>query len=145
MAVQRISRAFKDISLSFDMHPVTKDIAVLKNEDAVKRSIRNIVQTIPFERFFNPTFGSDVRTNLFDFVDFGSATVLEEQIRIAINNDEPRASNVTVDVLPKVNINSFEISVYFSIVGLELPQQKFTYILESTRKYAFNKVLQFRF
>ena len=133
MAVQRISRAFKDISLSFDMHPVTKDIAVLKNEDAVKSSIRNIVQTIPFERFFNPTFGSDVRTNLFDFVDFGSATVLEEQIRIAINNDEPRASNVTVDVLPKVNINSFEISVYFSIVGLELPQQKFTYILESTR------------
>ena len=133
MAVQRISRAFKDISQSFDMHPVTKDIAVLKNEDAVKRSIRNIVQTIPFERFFNPTFGSDVRTNLFDFVDFGSATVLEEQIRIAINNDEPRASNVTVDVLPKVNINSFEISVYFSIVGLELPQQKFTYILESTR------------
>ena len=133
MAVQRISRAFKDISLSFDMHPVTKDIAVLKNEDAVKRSIRNIVQTIPFERFFNPTFGSDVRTNLFDFVDFGSATVLEEQIRIAINNDEPRASNVTVDVLPKVNINSFEISVYFSIVGLELPQQKFTYILESSR------------
>ena len=133
MAVQRISRAFKDISLSFDMHPVTKDIAVLKNEDAVKRSIRNIVQTIPFERFFNPTFGSDVRTNLFDFVDFGSATVLEEQIRIAINNDEPRASNVTVEVLPKIDINSFEISVYFSIVGLELPQQKFTYILESTR------------
>ena len=133
MAVQRISRAFKDISLSFDMHPVTKDIAVLKNEDAVKRSIRNIVQTIPFERFFNPTFGSDVRTNLFDFVDFGSATVLEEQIRIAINNDEPRANNVTVEVLPKVDINSFEISVYFSIVGLELPQQKFTYILESTR------------
>ena len=133
MAVQRISRDFKDISLSFDIHPITKDIAVLKNEDAVKRSIRNIVQTTPFERFFNPTFGSDVRTNLFDFVDFGSATVIEEQIRIAISNDEPRANNVTVEVLPKVDINSFEISVYFSIVGLELPQQKFTYILESTR------------
>ena len=133
MAVQRISRAFKDISLSFDMHPVTKDIAVLKNEDAVKRSIRNIVQTLPFERFFNPTFGSDVRTNLFDFVDFGSATVLEEQINIAIRNDEPRANNITVEVLPKTDINSFEINVYFSIVGLELPQQKFTYILESSR------------
>ena len=133
MAVQRISRSFKDISLSFDMHPVTKDIAVLKNEDAVKRSIRNIVQTLPFERFFNPTFGSDVRTNLFDFVDFGSATVLEEQINIAIRNDEPRANNITVEVLPKTDINSFEINVYFSIVGLELPQQKFTYILESSR------------
>ena len=133
MAVQRISRDFKDISLSFDMHPITKDINVLKDEDAVKRSIRNIVQTTPFERFFNPTFGSDLRTNIFDFVDFGSATVIEEQIRIAISNDEPRANNVTVEVLPKIDINSFEISVYFSIVGLELPQQKFTYILESTR------------
>ena len=133
MAVQRISRDFKDISLSFDMHPITKDITVLKDEDAVKRSIRNIVQTLPFERFFNPTFGSDVRTNLFDFVDFGSATVLEEQINIAIRNDEPRANNITVEVLPKTDINSFEINVYFSIVGLELPQQKFTYILESSR------------
>ncbi len=133
MAVQRISRAFKDISLSFDMHPITKDITVLKDEDAVKRSIRNIVQTLPFEKFFNPTFGSDVRTNLFDFVDFGSATVLEEQINIAIRNDEPRANNITVEVLPKTDINSFEINVYFSIVGLELPQQKFTYILESSR------------
>ena len=133
MAVQRISRDFKDISLSFDMHPITKDITVLKDEDAVKRSIRNIVQTLPFERFFNPTFGSDVRTNLFDFVDFGSATVLEEQINISIRNDEPRANNITVEVLPKTDINSFEINVYFSIVGLELPQQKFTYILESSR------------
>ncbi len=133
MAVQRISRAFKDISLSFDMHPITKDINVLKDEDAVKRSIRNIVQTTPFERFFNPTFGSDLRTNIFDFVDFGSATVIEEQIRIAISNDEPRVSNVTVEVNPKIDINSFEIIVYFSIIGLEVPQQKFTYILESTR------------
>ncbi len=133
MAVQRISRSFKDISLSFDMHPITKDINVLKDEDAVKRSIRNIVQTTPFERFFNPTFGSDLRTNIFDFVDFGSATVIEEQIRIAISNDEPRVSNVTVEVNPKIDINSFEIIVYFSIIGLEVPQQKFTYILESTR------------
>ena len=133
MAVQRISRAFKDISLSFDMHPITKDINVLKDEDAVKRSIRNIVQTTPFERFFNPTFGSDLRTNIFDFVDFGSATVIEEQIRIAISNDEPRVSNVTVEVNPKIDINSFEIIVYFTIIGLEVPQQKFTYILESTR------------
>ena len=76
---------------------------------------------------------ADVRTNLFDFVDFGSATVLEEQINIAIRNDEPRANNITGEVLPKVDINSFEINVYFSIVGLELPQQKFTYILESSR------------
>ena len=119
MAVQRISRAFKDISLSFDMHPITKDISVLKDADAVKKSIRNIVQTMPMERFFNPTFGSDVKTNLFDFVDFGSATVLEEQIRIAILNEEPRVTDPTIEVLPKIDKNAFEIIVYFEVVGQE--------------------------
>ena len=75
MAVQRISRSFKDISLSFDPHPVTKDLQILKNESAIRRSVRNIVQTIPTERFFNPLFGSDVTGSLFDFVDFGTASV----------------------------------------------------------------------
>ena len=63
MQTKRISRIFKDISLSFDMHPVTKDIVALKNEDAIKKSIRNIIQTMPSERFFNPSFGSDIKTS----------------------------------------------------------------------------------
>ena len=70
MAIKRISRAFKDISLSFKPHPVTNDLQVLKNADAIRRSVRNIVQTIPTERFFNTLLGSDVRRNLFEFVDF---------------------------------------------------------------------------
>ena len=65
MAIEGISRAFKDINLSFNAHPVTKDITVLKNENAIKRSVRNIVNTIPRERFFNPELGSDVRSSLF--------------------------------------------------------------------------------
>ena len=85
MTVQRISRAFKDISLSFNMHPITKDLTVLKNEDAIKRSIRNIVQTIPSERFFNPNFGSEVKSSLFEFVDFGTSSVIEQQIKLAID------------------------------------------------------------
>ena len=72
MAVNRISRAFKDINLSFNAHPVTKDITVLRNENAIKRSVRNLVQTIPTERFFNSILGSQVRDSLFGFVDFGA-------------------------------------------------------------------------
>ena len=77
MTVTRISRTFKDISLSFDPHPVTKDLPVLTNERAIVRSIRNLVQTIPTERFFNLTLGSNVRKSLFDFVDYGTASVIQ--------------------------------------------------------------------
>mgnify|MGYP001415459758 FL=1 len=133
MAVQRISRAFKDVSLSFDRHPVTNDILVLKNEDAIKRSIRNLIQTMPSERFFNPYLGSEVKTSLFEFVDFGTSSILEEQIKIAIDNYEPRVENAKVVVVPRANDNSFEINVSFTIIGQDIPPQKFTYILEATR------------
>ena len=133
MAVQRISRAFKDVSLSFDRHPVTNDILVLKNEDAIKRSIRNLIQTMPSERFFNPYLGSEVKTSLFEFVDFGTSSILEEQIKIAIDNYEPRVENAKVVVVPRANDNSFEISVTFTIIGQDVPPQKFSYILEATR------------
>lgn len=131
--VQRISRAFKDISLSFDKHPVTNDILALKNEDAIKRSVRNIVNTIPSERFFNPIFGSDVKVNLFEFIDFGTASVLQKQIQTAIENYEPRISNLLIGVNPKPEQNEFEITVSFRIIGQEVPAQQFTFILEATR------------
>lgn len=133
MQRQRISRAFKDISLSFDMHPITKDILVLKNEDAIKRSIKNIIQTMPSERFFNPTFGSDVKTSLFEFVDFGTASLLQTQIEIAIDNYEPRVDKVKVEVVPNPDENNFEITVVFDIIGQDFPTQTFNYILEATR------------
>ncbi len=136
MAVQRISREFKDISLSFDVHPITKDITVLKNADAIKKSLRNIIQTIQGERFFNPTFGSEIASSLFDFVDIGSASVLEELIRIAIRNEEPRVSVEgfpNIEVIPKIDDNGFEVTIYFDIIGQELRPQKFTYLLELNR------------
>ena len=85
MAIKRISRAFKDISLSFTPHPVTKDLTILKNENAIKKSVRNLVQTIPTERFFNSALGSEVRDSLFEFVDFGTASVIQSQIKITLN------------------------------------------------------------
>ena len=133
MAVKRISRAFKDISLSFEMHPVTKDMPILKNESAIKRSIRNIVQTIPSERFFQPYFGSEVKSSLFEFVDFGSASLLEKQIEVAIKNFEPRVENPQIKVIPRANDNAFEIDIHYRIIGQDVPPQQFTYILEATR------------
>ena len=133
MAINRISRGFKDISLSFTPHPVTKDLTILKNENAIKKSVRNLVQTIPTERFFNSALGSEVRNSLFDFVDFGTASVIQNQIEITLENFEPRIDNVVVEVLPRPDLNEFEISVFFNIVGQDIPTQDFTFILEATR------------
>jgi phage baseplate assembly protein W len=96
MAITRISRSFKDISLSFDPHPVTKDLPILKNQSAIIRSIRNLVETIPNERFFNSTLGSNVRSSLFEFVDFGTASIVRDQIINVVSNYEPRVTDVEV-------------------------------------------------
>ena len=133
MAIKRISRAFKDISLSFKPHPVTNDLPILKNESAIKRSVRNIVQTIPTEKFFNPLFGSDVYSSLFEFVDFGTASTIQSQIEISLDNFEPRIENVVVRVNPQPDQNSFEVDVIYDIVGQEFPVQEYSFILESTR------------
>ncbi len=133
MAIQRISRTFKDSGLSFNPHPITNDIPVLKNEAAIRRSVRNIVQTIPTEKFFNSIFGSDVRGSLFEFVDFGTASVISDQIEISINNFEPRVDNLQVEVLPRPDRNAFDVNVIFDIIGQEFPTQEYSFLLEATR------------
>ena len=130
---QRVSRSFKDISLSFDPHPVTKDLPVLRNERAITRSVRNLVQTIPGERFFRPNLGSSVYDSLFDLMDFGTATLIESEIITTLDNFEPRVSNVQVRVDPRYDQNNFDVTIFFDIVGQELPTQEFSFILEATR------------
>ena len=133
MAIQRISRTFKDISLSFAPHPVTKDLPILKNENAIVRSVRNLVETIPTERFFNSSLGSDVQDSLFGFVDYGTASLIEDQIVTVVTNFEPRVENVEVDVEPQVDNNSFGVIVRFDVVGQAFPPQEFAFLLETTR------------
>ena len=133
MAIKRISRAFKDISLSFKPHPVTNDLQVLKNADAIRRSVRNIVQTIPTERFFNSLLGSDVQKSLFEFVDFGTASTIRQQVAIALDNFEPRIENVDVSVDPQPEDNNFDVTVIFDIIGQEFPTQEYSFLLEATR------------
>jgi phage baseplate assembly protein W len=133
MDIKKISRSFKDISLSFDPHPVTKDLPILKNENAIKRSVRNLVETMFTERFFNPLIGTGVRSTLFEFVDYASASSVESQIIATLNNYEPRIENVRVEVSPSPDDNRFEVTVVFDIKGQDFPTQEFNFLLEATR------------
>jgi|TARA_B100000085_G_C18562939_1_gene520317 hypothetical protein len=133
MAVSKVSRYFKDISLSFDPHPVTKDLPILKNERAIVRSVRNIVSTVPTEKFFNPTFGSGITGFLFENFDYATIAVLQDEIRNTILNNEPRVNNVRVDVDPYYDNNGIQVDVIFDIIGQDFPTQEFTFILEATR------------
>ena len=133
MAINRKSRAFKDISLSFKPHPITGDMPVLTNERAIVRSVRNLVETIPTERFFEPLIGTDIRGMLFENYTKLTSYVIEDQIKISINNYEPRVANVKTDVIGRPDSNAFEVTVFFDIVGLDRPRQNFTFLLEPTR------------
>ena len=133
MAITRNSKAFKDISLTFVPHPVTRDLPVLINERAIVRSVRNLVETIPTERFFNSLLGTDIRGSLFENFSRNTAIIIEDQVRETINNFEPRVDNVRVEVNASVDTNTLDVKVLFDIVGLEAPTQSFTFILEPTR------------
>ena len=129
----RVSRSFKDISLSFEPHPITKDLPVLKNANAIRRSVRNLVQTIPGERFFNQILGSSGYDSLFDLMDFGTSNLIEQEIVTTLRNFEPRVNNVRVRVSARADQNNFDITIFFDIVGAALPPQEFSFILEATR------------
>ena len=133
MAIQRKSRAFKDISLSFSPHPVTKDLPVLVNERAIVRSVRNLVETIPTERFFNSILGTDIRDSLFENFERSTVMVIEDQVRNTIRNFEPRVGEIGVEVNALMDNNTLEVKVLFEINGLDVPTQSFTFLLEPTR------------
>ena len=133
MSITRQSRAFKDISLSFSPHPITKDLPVLTNERAIVRSVRNLVETIPTERFFQPNLGTEIRDTLFENFSRQTVNVIEDQVRDTVRAFEPRVGDVGVEVIANPDRNSFEVKVLFEIRGLEVAPQSFTFILEPTR------------
>ena len=133
MAKPRKSKAFKDISLSFDPHPVTKDIPILSNERAITRSVRNLVETIPTERFFDSNLGTNIRELLFENMTASSVMIIEDMVRNTIRNYEPRVGDIGVEVDAVPDDNSVNVRVLFEIIGLEAPLQSFSFILEPTR------------
>ena len=133
MSITRKSRAFKDISLSFSPHPVTRDLPVLTDERAIIRSVRNLVETIRSERFFNSLIGTSIRDSLFDNFDRTTVMIIEDEVRQVVANFEPRVTNVGVKVSANPDDNFISVTVFFEIIGLQLPTQSFTFILEPTR------------
>ena len=133
MAKPRKSQAFKDISLSFEPHPVTKDLPVLVNERAIVRSVRNLVETIPTERFFNSNLGSSIRDMLFDNFAGSSVMIIEDMIRTTVRNYEPRVGDIGVEIDMQPELNNVKVKVLFDIIGLEAPVQSFEFLLEPTR------------
>ena len=111
MPLERVSQAFRDISMSFQSNPLTNDLIALRNENAIARSLRNIVLTNPGEKFFNPTFGSRVSKSLFDNIDSISAVVIRDEIENSIRNYEPRVDLISVNVNPNEDEGSFEVTI----------------------------------
>ena len=130
---QQQSRAFKDISLSFKRHPVTNDILALTNEDAIKRSVRNLVETVNEERFFNPLIGSHLKESLFELPDNNLRSTLKTQIENTILNFEPRVDLTDVVVNHPNDTNDLEVTVSYDIIGQEANPQELTFILQPTR------------
>jgi hypothetical protein len=133
MPVERVSKGFKDLSMTFQVNPVNYDLIGLKNETAISRSIRNLVFTLPGERFFNPNLGSRVSRQLFENMDAVSASIIEDEIRDTINKYEPRVRLVNVEVSPNYDENEFNVTITYRIVGIDVLPQQLTFALQPTR------------
>ena len=133
MPLQRVSQSFKDISMSFGSNPLTDDLIALKNENAIARSVRNIVMTLPGEKPFAPDFGSRVSSLLFDNMDSISANLIIDEIRTSIDNYEPRVELLSVEVNPDFDSNSYDVTIIYDIIGADIPSQQLQFALEATR------------
>jgi len=133
MPLERVSQGFKDISATFKVNPLNRDIITLNNETAIARSIRNIIFTSPEERPFNPAFGSRVSKLLFDNMDFITASVLRDEITNSIENFEPRVKLKEVRVLPNLEQNEFNVTIDYIIVGIDALPQQLSFALQPTR------------
>jgi phage baseplate assembly protein W len=126
------SRSFRDISLSFKRHPITNDVTVLKNEDAIKKSVINLIRTKVGERFFNDILGTSVGDTLFELDTFDN-DVLREEIITLLKNYEPRIELTNVFTETQTDTNDLFIQINYDIVGLPLPTQAIEFILQPSR------------
>ena len=133
MPLERVSQGFKDLSMTFQANPLNNDLIGLKNANAIARSVRNIVMTIPGEKPFNENFGSRISGLLFENVDNITATAISDEIRESITNYEPRVSLISVVVNPNFDNNSFDAVVTYNIIGADTPPQELQFALLPTR------------
>ena len=129
----KVSRAFRDISLSFKKHPVTRDVTILRNEDAIKKSVINLTRTRINERFFNELIGTSIGDSLFENMNSGIESALEEEITSLLSNYEPRIELNSVYVITNQDGNDVNVQVDYDIVGLPVPNQNIEFLLQPTR------------
>ena len=133
MPIERVSQGFKDISMTFQSNPLNGDLIAIKNENAIARSLRNIVFTTPGEKFFNQSFGSRISESLFENIDEITATIIVDEIRESIENYEPRVQLIDVLVFPNYDNNAFDVNIVYEIIGIEIPAQELQFVLQSSR------------
>ena len=133
MPIERVSQGFKDISMTFQSNPLNDDLIAIKNENAIARSLRNIVLTTPGEKFFNQSFGSRITESLFENIDEITATIIVDEIRQSIDNYEPRVEVDDVRAFPNYENNSFDVTITYDVIGSEIPTQELQFVLQSSR------------
>ena len=133
MPVERVSKGFKDLSMTFESNPLNSDLIGLKNANAIARSVTNIVMTYPGEKFFQPDFGSKVSRLLFENVDDITASQIQEEIEFSISNYEPRVNLTNVTVVADNDNALFDAIITYDIIGADVAPQELQFALQSTR------------
>ena len=133
MPLERVSSGFKDISMTFQVNPLNFDLIGLKNENAIARSVRNIVFTLPGEKFFDENFGSRISASLFENMDDISSDTIVDEITESIENYEPRVKLISVEASPDFDNNTFDVIIKYDITGADVPPQELQFALQSTR------------
>ena len=133
MPAERISKGFKDISAVFEVNPLNDDLIVLRNSNAIARSIRNIIFTSRGDKPFNPSFGSRVSELLFDPMDQITTLAIKTEIEETIKNFEPRVNLKRVQVNPSYDDNEYSVVINYEIIGIDLDIQQLSFALELTR------------
>ena len=133
MPLERVSRGFKDVSMSFKVNPLNNDLVALKNATAISRSVRNIVFTTPGKKFFQPTFGSRVSQMLFENMDEITSLSIRDEIENSIRRFEPRVDLKSVQVNPDFDGNQYDVVITYQIIGADVSEQQLEFVLQPTR------------
>ena len=135
MPLQRVNNGFKDLSMSFQANPLSKDLIALKNTNAIARSIKNIVFTLPGEKWFNESFGSRITASLFENINDVTANIIVDEITSSITRYEPRVELIGegVKAFPNYDNNTFDIIIVYTVIGTDVPPQQLEFVLESNR------------
>ena len=135
MPLERVNNGFKDLSMSFQANPLSKDLIALKNANAIARSVKNIVFTLPGEKFFNQNFGSRITASLFENINDITANIIVDEITESIVRYEPRVQLIEegVRAFPNYDNNTFDVIIVYEIIGADVPPQQLEFVLESNR------------